>query len=131
MAVVLEDYLFQKGKNVYYLGISTLARSFELEGIDETKKREEQIYRLGEIAHLFQDAGLILVATISDLEDYEIDILKTLNEPNEFLMVCVGNPTLNSHSVTLNIPIGDDLKTAANKVKQLLYEKEVLLEYYL
>ena len=131
IAVAIEEYLFKKGKNVYYLGLSNILSSFKLASNTDVEDREEHVYRLGELAHIFQDAGMILITTIDELDDFEIEILQTLNTPNEMLVISVGSNASNNYAAVLTIGEDDDLTTATDKVKKMLHEKEILLEYYL
>jgi bifunctional enzyme CysN/CysC len=130
IARMLEEKLFSAGRNVYYLGIDN-----SLLGIDRDmgneKLRDEYIRRLGEISHLFTDAGLILIATVSGLEEYELDILKRLNSPGDLLTVAIANDKLGSGFIDLELSRDIDTQQAANSIADLLTNKKYLPEYYL
>ncbi|HEG44105.1 MAG TPA: adenylyl-sulfate kinase [Phycisphaerales bacterium] len=125
----LEEYLFSNGSFVYYLGLSD-----SLLGMDESEQsgdRDEYIRRLGEVSHLFTDAGLILITTVSDMDDYELDAIDTLNKPNDLLIVNVGTSQFNHRKVDLEVSEGIDPKAAVTQVKELLHKRNYLIEYYL
>ena len=126
----LEEKLFDAGKQVYYLGIDN-----SLLGIDSNLNtdslRDEYIRRLGEIAHLFTDAGLILIATVSDLEEYELGILKTLNHPGQTLVVGMDPKTLTELQQDLVLESTVNKNETAARIAALLTERNYLPEYYL
>ncbi|MBC8378717.1 MAG: adenylyl-sulfate kinase [Planctomycetes bacterium] len=130
VAQMLEEKLFDAGKQVYYLGIEN-----SLPGIDRDLShenlRDEYIHRLGETAHLFTDAGLILIATVSDLAEYELSILKTLNQPGDTVVVGIGSKTLSDSLLDLQLDETMSTEKAATTIANLLTERHYLPEYYL
>ena len=84
----LERRLFDVGCQAYYIGISNMVRGL---GQDTASaSQEDNIRRLGELARIMTDAGMIFITTVSDVEDHDIEKLKLLNEPSEILVVSVG-----------------------------------------
>ena len=130
IAQLLEEKLFEAKRQVYYLGIDN-----SLLGIDSDlandSLRDEYIRRLGEISHLFTDAGLILIATVSDLEAYELGILKTLNNPGQTLVVGIDSVTLTDTQQDLSLNAGENSEETAARIATLLTERNYLPEYYL
>lgn len=130
LAQELEENLFAAGRQVYYLGLDN-----SLLGVDDDLGqgylRDEYLRRLGEVAHLFTDAGMILITTVSDLDDYELKMLRTLNSPGETLVVGIGPHGLSSTDVDLKIDVPAEPSAAAAKVAGLLAERHYLPEYYL
>lgn len=131
LAKALEENLFALRHNVYYLGISNLLSGLDSDVKNLWEDREEHIRRLGELAHIFTEAGLIFLTNIPGLDDFEVEILKTLNEPNEIIVINVGPNNLVDSSVVIRIDANDPLDIAINKIKKILQEKDVLLEYYI
>jgi len=128
LAKALEEHLFESGRYVYYLGLSNTSLSMD---VTESGQRDEYIRRLGEVSHLFTDAGLILIATISDLDDYELDTINTLNQPSDFRIINVGPNRFSRANVDLQIDDVSDPADAVHEIKQLLTAKQYLIEYYL
>lgn len=128
LAKALEEDLFQDGRYVYYLGLSNSSLSMD---VNESGQRDEYIRRLGEVSHLFTDAGLILIATISDLDDYELETINTLNQPSDFRIINVGPNRFSRANVDLQIDTLTDPTTAVQQIKQLLTTQRYLIEYYL
>lgn len=124
VAKALEEKLFRNGHNVYYLAIANLLHGlFDGETEHGDDGREENIRRLGELARIFTDAGLIFITDISRLDSYEIEILKTLNQPNEILVVDLDE------YVQSNNAAGGSLPVLLEQVEKLLYQQEILLDY--
>ncbi|HOQ05257.1 MAG TPA: GTP-binding protein [Anaerohalosphaeraceae bacterium] len=130
IAKTLEERLFDAGRMVYYLGLdnSLLGVDSDLQTTDE---RDEYIRRLGEIAHLFTDAGLILITTISHLDDYELQAIRTLNQPYPCLVVAIGPHQLAQAQPDLHIEKPADVPEVIEKIKCLLTREHYLLEYHL
>ncbi|MCL6591453.1 MAG: GTP-binding protein [Firmicutes bacterium] len=131
LAQAVEENLFGLGHNVYYLGISNLVSGLDSDMFNHIEDREEHIRRLGELAHIFTDAGLIILANIPGLDDFEIEVLKTLNEPNDIIVINIGLNQFTDHPEVLQIADGDSLEVSLQKIRQILYQKDVLLECYI
>jgi hypothetical protein len=85
--------------------------------------------RLGEIAHLFTDAGAILITTASDLDDYELDMLTALNEPNETVVVNIGQCRLTRRTPDLQIPDIKDRQHAMVQIETMFCTKNYFMDY--
>ena len=130
LAKALEEDLFRSNRSVYYLGLANSLLGADV-SVDQSGDRDEYLRRLGEVSHLFTDAGLILITTISDLDEYELEMIKTLNQPNDCRVINVGPKTFESSKVDLQVDDLADQAEAIAKVKDLLVQKKYLVEYYL
>ncbi len=130
LAKSLEEDLFSGGRSVYYLGLSNTLLGDET-NVGEAGERDEFMRRLGEVSHLFTNAGLILITTISDLEDHELEVIDKLNQPNDILVVNVGEKRFASEKIDLQLEEQSNPSDAIEKIKQLLAKKNYLIEYYL
>ena len=124
----LEEYLFNNRRFVYYLGLSNSLLGIDAD-IQDTGEREEFLRRLGEVGHLFTDAGMILITTVSDLDDHELGMIDKLNQPNELLVVNVGENRFTHRKPDLQIETGD--LEALRRIRGLLQSKNYLPEYNL
>jgi len=124
----MEEYLFNNGRMVYYLGLSNTLLGLDADIADSTR-RDEFLRRLGEMAHLFTDAGLILITSVSDLDDYELDMIDKLNQPNELLVVSVGENRLLRRKPDMEIQTADI--EAMRQIREMLQSKNYLMEYNL
>lgn len=122
----IEEYLHNCGRLAYYLGLSN-----QLLGLNADLKvfggREEFLRRLGETAHLFTDAGLIVITSIADLDDFELEVLDTLNRPGQMVVVSVGEVQLNRRKPDLVIDKVD--LHSLGTLHSLLQEKQYIQDY--
>ncbi len=95
----LEYKLFKSNYVTYYLGIAGLE--------DTSGDRDSQIAKLGELARTFTDAGQIFITAVFNLDDYEAEKLKLLNENNEILIVNIGESPFDSYVPDENIKYSD------------------------
>ena len=131
IAKALEQRLFENNFKAYYLGITNIEHGLYSDIIDRTDIFEERIRRLGELARIITDSGQIFITTIDDVDDFDIEKLKLLNEPNEILVINIGDSNLNKFPVNLALDAYEKPEIAVEKIFQLLREKEIILEYYL
>ncbi len=129
LAQSLEANLFNSGRVVYYLGLSNSLLAID-NPAGEQAGRDEYLRNLGEAAHLFTDAGVILITTVSDLDDYELAMLKTLNQPNECVVINIGQNRFSKQKIDLQVDDISDKEVAISKIKKLLQTKNYLIEYY-
>ena len=90
IAQALEQRLFDQSCVAYYLGIANIDRGLDSDVLDAFDQREERVRRLGEVARILTDSGQIFITTITDVDVHDIERLKTLNAPNEILVIVVG-----------------------------------------
>jgi bifunctional enzyme CysN/CysC len=122
----VEEHLHRSGRLAYYLGLSNQLLGLNAD-LNVLGGREEFLRRLGETAHLFTDAGLIVVTTIADLDDFELETLDTLNQPGELVVVNVGEVQLNRRRPDLVLDQVDP--DALSALHALLQEKQYIQDY--
>jgi len=127
IAKALEEALFNLEKNVYFLGISNRLVLAAEDSKDKTLGKYNALVQLGELAHLMTDAGLIMITSITDIDQYELDMLKKLNSPNRTLVVCVGgDERFNPESIDLALVENEESEAAVKKIVDLLIKAVVL-----
>jgi bifunctional enzyme CysN/CysC len=93
LAKQVEQALFARGCNSYYLGLGSQGQGLEANQGAMALSPAEQVDRLGEQARLMADAGLLLVAALPNLDDADLESLQALQAPHELFVVVVGeNP---------------------------------------
>ena len=71
-------------------------------------------------------------ASITDIDDYELEMLKSLNRPNKTLVVNVGESDLGEGKADLNLVQNEETASAIDKIVQLLIKSVVLdAEYFI
>jgi bifunctional enzyme CysN/CysC len=128
LARALERRLFAEGKFVYFMGIANV-----LYGVDadiktpgpDTSHRPEHLRRLGEVANLMLDAGMILIVTAIGLTQSDLDIIRTAVDSDWVEVVWVG-PDITDIQADLQIETLDNPEEAAVQVKRLLQQKGII-----
>lgn len=72
-----EARLFEQGRFVYFLGMGNVVHGVDADIAGVGGARPEHLRRLGEVANILLDAGLIVVAAAANLTATEIDTLRT------------------------------------------------------
>ena len=73
------------------------------------------------------DAGLILITSITDIDQYELSMLKKLNNPNRTLIVCVGEDArFTAECIDLALVENEESEVAVKKIVDLLVKAVVL-----
>ncbi len=113
-----EKAIFEQGGKTYFLGIGNLLRGLD---VDVHKaKRHEHVRRLGEVAHILMDAGLIVIATASNLTDEELRLLQEVTDRSQVLIVNVGPNDFRGSIVDLSLNHEDSVAKNIKKVLSLL-----------
>jgi len=132
IAKALEEELFNLGKFAYFLGISNRLSLASSDLKDRILSKFEHIQQLGELAHILTDTGLILITSITDIDEYELEILKSLNHPNKTIVINVGENRFSTGQVDLNLVENEESHSAVRKIVELLIRSVVLdPEYYI
>ena len=129
LAKAVEEYLFHCGRMVYYLGVSSTMLGIDSDLKTLGPQRSEYLRRLGEIAHMFTDAGVIFITTVADLDDYELDVIDTLNQPNELVVINVGENRFSRRRPDMVLDRID--VRSLQRIHELLQSKKYILEYHL
>ena len=122
----LEKNLFEKGCKTYFLGIGNLLRGLDAD-LDK-KARHEHVRRMGEVAHIWMDAGLIIVATASNLNDDELRLLQEVVSRDMVLIANVGKNEFRQGLVDLQLDPKTPSDKNAKKILDLLTERNVFLK---
>ncbi len=130
LARALEVGLFKSGYSVYYLGLANMLSGLGADVKNGGEDRDEQLRRLGELAHIFTDAGQIFITHIPDLDNYEIEILRALNQPNEIIVFSLGKEQFEDCPVAIRVT-AEKPEDALPKIIDVLRRSEVLIEYFI
>ncbi len=120
IAKALEEGLFKLGKFTYFLGISNEILDSGVTTNNKTLSKIHHIRQLGEMAHVLTDSGLILITSISDVDEYELGILKTLNRPNQTIVINVGESRFSEGCVDLTLSRVGDLDSLQQSIQKIV-----------
>lgn len=126
LAKALEETLFKMGKFTYFLGVSNQILNSGAGTNDRVLNRIQHIQQLGELAHTLTDAGLILITSISEIDDDELHMLKYLNSPNKTIVVNVGENRFNQAEVDLILKENEIPASSVQKILTYLTQSLVL-----
>jgi bifunctional enzyme CysN/CysC len=128
LAQALETRLFQAGRLVYYLGFGSVIYGVDsdLKRIDSIETRQEHIRRLAEVAHILLDSGHILILTAVELTQEDLNLLKTIIDPEFIETIWVGEDITTNIRFDLKIEILDDVESAVTQIRHLLQEHNVV-----
>ncbi len=129
IAKTLEQRLFNLHLNSYFLGMTNLIGGLDSDMKTVFQDRDEHIRRIGELARIMTDAGLIFITAVDDADEYDLEKLKLLNYPNEILVVNVGENYFTKFKTDLNLPANHSIEEATAKTMQLLTESDIIPTY--
>ena len=129
IARCLEKSLFTENYVTYYLGMENMESGLDADVTDSHEHREEHIRRLGELARILTDSGQIFITAVGDLDDYDLEILKMLNSPNDILAVNVGPDNFNNFRVDLSVGEEAEVAATVNRICDLLRRETIIPDY--
>jgi len=120
IAKQVEEVLFKEEKSVYFLGVSNNVLISEDHSNDKTFEKMFHIRQLGELAHILTDSGQILITSVSEVDEYDLNMLKSLNRPNKTLVVSFGKIQLSEKHIDLLLADDEPLQTSCQKISDFV-----------
>ena len=129
----LENRLFADGKSVYFLGIGNVLYGVDadiksMNGNQKAGNRSEHIRRLAEVAHIMLDAGIILIVTATELNQDDLEVIKTAVNPERILTFWVGDDKTTDVVEDITIPSQEPMDEAIDRIKMLLQDNGVIFK---
>jgi len=104
-----------------------------LYGVDADLKRKdhptfhnEYIRRMAEVAHLFLDAGLILILTAIELRQEDLQIFETIIDPQQIKIIWVGEAISTDIQYQLHLPRKNTLEEEVLDAIHFLGEEKII-----
>ncbi len=127
LAKALEERLFAAGQQVYFLGMGNVLYGVDADLDRAGSHRQEHFRRLGEIAHLMLDAGMLLVVSAAELQTEDLEIVR-LSVPSErILTVWVGAARAGAGAHDLIVPDSASEAVAVDAMAAMLRALGVIL----
>ncbi len=126
MAAALEKRLFEANRACYFMAYTNLNLGLDSDFTPDQADRVEELRRLGELARVMTDAGLIFISVVSVEDGFDLELLKKLNEPNEMIVVNVGENRFAEFQVDLNVEPHSNEGRVADEVIAILERHQVL-----
>ncbi len=124
----LEKRLFDSGFSAYYLGVSNMDRGIGSDVAASFDRRDETIRRLGELARIMTDSGVIFITAMPDADRHELATLRELVLPQEILTVRINPGTAGDEGESLRIAETNP-DAASHEVEKALRKEEILPEF--
>ncbi len=126
LAKALEEQLFAAGRNVYFLGMANVLYGVDADLDRAGSHRQEHFRRLGEIANVMLDAGVLLVVSVAELRQDELEIVQMSVPAERILTVWVGQPAAAGVACDLLWPDTTRESGAVDAVVALLRARHVI-----
>jgi bifunctional enzyme CysN/CysC len=122
LARELEGRLFEDGRHVYFLGIGNVLYGVDADIERTGVNRLEHLRRLGEVANILLDAGLIVIATAVGLTQEDIDVIRTSGGSDRVMAVWLGDQMTTDLSCDLVLTRQEAEEDGVVQLKALLLE---------
>ncbi|MCX7047316.1 MAG: GTP-binding protein [Candidatus Sumerlaeota bacterium] len=129
IAKQLERKLWREGLKTYYLSVANLLRDLTPKQSGDAMGRDEQLQRLGELARIMTDAGMLFITALADADDYDFEKLRLLTEPHEFFVITVGETPLERFPAQARLQANPPMDEALAQVVGALTSHGILPEY--
>lgn len=123
---LVEKALFDRGANTYYFGIANLFEELDHDTRTHSVDREENLQNLAQLGRVMTDAGLLFFTTITDLDDFDLENLKTLIAPNRLFVVSLGESAFDRYPIDVELPFKPDYEGAAAHVLEVLQREDIV-----
>ena len=110
---------------VYFLGIGNVLYGVDADIERKQENRLEHMRRLGEVANLMLDAGIILVVAAAELTQDDLEVIKTAVQPDWIETVWAGDTITTDLACDLHLP-GGAVPEAVDRLKAHLQDKGVI-----
>jgi bifunctional enzyme CysN/CysC len=126
LAKNLEAGLFADRKLVYFLGIGNILYGVDADIKGRSNSRQEHLRRLAEVAHILLDAGVILIVTAIELTQEDLELIKTIVNPDSIEILWIGEKVTTDIAYDLKIPKIEDMQRVVDSVIAVLQEKGII-----
>ncbi len=126
LARALEERLFDAGRSVYFLAIANVLYGVDADIERTPATRQEHLRRLGEVANILIDAGLIVIATAVELTDGDVRMMRTSIRDGRVLTAWLGDPAPGTVTPDAICPPAAGVASGVARLEQLLQRRRVI-----
>jgi bifunctional enzyme CysN/CysC len=126
LARALEERLFDEGRFVYFLGIANVLYGVDADIERTGQNRQEHMRRVGEVANILLDAGLIVIATASELGQDDLNVLRTSVGADRVWTAWLGDEVTTDLVSNVRIAPTTSTADAVAELKQLLRDERLI-----
>ena len=127
LAKALEEHLFAAGRNVYFLGMGNVLYGVDADLDRAGSHRQEHFRRLGEIANLMLDAGVLMVVSAAELQSDDLEVVRLSVPPERILTVWIGAAGAGAAAHDLLVPDSTPESVAVHAMAAMLRARGVIL----
>jgi bifunctional enzyme CysN/CysC len=124
LARAVETQLFDEGRLAYFIGIGNVLYGVDADLDHSRRQRHEHLRRLGEIANLMMEAGMLLVVTAAELTGEELDLLATTVDASRIHTVWLGDALPGDFVPDLALRIGASDEQHVARISELLAARD-------
>ncbi|MFH0898706.1 MAG: GTP-binding protein [bacterium] len=122
----LEKKMFDLGLKVYFSPMGNILRS--LSHKEYEMERIKHFQKIGEVAHLMLNAGLVLIVTASDCTDQELDVLQSTVIRDFIYIINVGEKNIEDNDIDLNLDLGGSIDKNVEKIFTFMQSNGIFLK---
>ncbi|HEY9382512.1 MAG TPA: GTP-binding protein [Gemmatimonadales bacterium] len=134
LAKALEVRLFAAGQVVYFIGMANVLYGVDADLGRAAAQRAEHLRRLAEVANLLLDAGMIVVVSAAELEQEDLELIRTAAPPERVVTVWLGRSEEaqagRAHGTAFDLVLdpNDETDRAVERIRELLTQRGALLD---
>jgi bifunctional enzyme CysN/CysC len=117
-----EGRLFDEGRHVYFLGIGNVLYGVDADIERTDVNRLEHLRRLGEVANILLDAGMIVIATAVALTQEDVEVIRTSGGSDRVVAVWIGDRISTDLSCDLLMTRQEAEADGTSRLKTLLHD---------
>ncbi len=103
LARELEVHLFHEGQVPYFLGFGNILYGVDSDILVSSERKDEHVRRFAEVVNIMLDAGLIVIATAIEFDAFELEVLKTIINPDRIHVVWTGDEMTTDIPIDINV----------------------------
>jgi len=111
-----------RSEHIYFLGIGNVLYGVDADIGRTDANRLEHLRRLGEVANILLDAGLIVIATAVALTQEDIEVIRTSGGSDRVITVWLGDPITTDLSCDLTLTEAEAETDGTARLKTLLHD---------
>ncbi|HXT70221.1 MAG TPA: GTP-binding protein [Vicinamibacterales bacterium] len=123
LAKQIEARLFDEGRIAYFIGMGNVLYGIDADLARGRENRHEHVRRLGEVANLMLDAGLILIVSAQALTEEEMNFIRTSVDPSRILTVWIGDRGESDLACDLMLLAGETDEESVARIHRLLVDQ--------
>jgi len=125
IAKKIEKKMFDLGLKVYFSSIGNILRNLDRE--ENRGDRLNHFKWLGELSHMMIDAGLVVVATATNSNDEELNMLHSITNRGFVFIVNVGEKQFEENDVDLSLASDATVDENVEKILELVKDGGIIL----